>query len=155
MPERLVRPEVPMGERTVKFEQEAFARTYKVVEDVKRFSFWNELQERGYQGMLNKLKEQARIIDPNVDLSFLPCLAEESEAKSMAEGQRIKRAQKVFVSAFPDFLERFDRLRPESKLFAIDSLRDGIDQKRMLWRPYECEKFRASEDSNTKKGKKD
>jgi len=121
---------------------------------------WKLIMERqSYQEAVNKLKEVTLTIfktDPAELDSIVPCIVDLKEAGNKLEEARIRRAQKEVAFTFAKFSNREIHLRPESKKFAFEYLKDDLMRAKKFYRDYLCDVFRAPamETETKKRGKK-
>ena len=109
---------------------------------------WNEAIEKLHSIVKNDFKEDTD------KLEFLPCIIDLKEARTKREEAAIERVHRRFARLFAGFVDRMVRYTPEYRFDAFDYLQQEVINWKPLYSPYECKRFRATEEEETKPRKR-
>lgn len=116
------------------------------VEDLRNPAIWNIAIDKSYAGALEKLKRTIRvdlaIYDIDVDAIF-PCIVDEKEGGTQVEQRRIAHIHRKMSKLFAKLIDRLIRFQPEYRPDAVDAVRQDLIDFKVMWKPFECDKFRA------------
>tara|TARA_Y100000310_G_C20339802_1_gene649238 strand:+ start:54 stop:689 length:636 start_codon:yes stop_codon:yes gene_type:complete len=116
------------------------------VESFRVPSVWKFEFEKSYGDAVKKLQEIVRddlqISEPDV-VPLVPCLVDLKEARTNKEEGRIRNVHNRMAKIFASLVDRLVRYNLESRPDAFDALKQGLLDTAVIWKPYECDRFRA------------
>lgn len=121
--------------------------------DMRMATIWYAIFERDPTEARQKLLDTAKKITgaDMVPDFFPPCIVAESEGKTKVEQARIRRAQKRMATIFANLVDRLVRYDPNYRMDAFDRFNQDLQDRALIWTPFECEKFRKAEETEPKK----